>query len=286
MMYNIKNAIYITQQFYIACNKENMMDIKKIELDIDSFPNEIKPYLIGSAIYDSSFRNAATYFIDRDGGYYLKLAPKNILDHQATMMNYFHSKGVTARVCVYISDDKDYFLMERVKGENCLEDKYLNEPEKLAGIIGKCLRYLHDINPDGCPKKGITSSLIQLAHDNYKTNNYDAWLLGYADFDTTEEGYDFLCQNKYKLVEDVHLHGDACLPNIMLDNFNFSGFIDFEGGGIGDRHFDLLWAVWSLQHNLKSNSYKDILLDSYGRDKFDVDRYRLCIALQAFTYKD
>jgi len=264
------------------------MELEKAELDINSMPDEIKYYLTGSEIYDSSCNvRAKTYFIDRDAGYFLKIAPKNTLEHEAVMMDYFHGKGMTARVCAYINDNEnDYFLMERVKGESSYEEKYLNEPERLAVVTGESLRKLHDISPDGCPKKNITSSLIPIAHEKYKNNNYDAWFLEYGDFKIPEGGYDFLCKNENKLVEDVHLHGDACLPNIILDDFKFSGFIDFEGGGIGDRHFDILWTIWSLQHNLKSQDYKNIFLDAYGRDKFDIDRYRLCIALQAFTYKD
>ena len=267
------------------------MELPKIELDINLMPDEIKSYLTGAKIYDSSFNvRAKTYFIDRDNGYYLKIAPKNTLEHESSMMKYFHGKGMTARLCVYISDnntDNDYMLMEAVKGESCIEEKYLNEPEKLAVVLGESLRKLHDINPDSCPKKNITSALIKKAHENYENNNYDAWFLDYGDFDSVEQGYDFLCKNQNKLVEDVNLHGDACLPNIMLDgDFKFSGFIDFEGGGIGDRHFDILWTIWSLQHNLKSQDYKEKFLDAYGRDKFDIDRYRLCIALQAFTYEN
>ena len=265
-----------------------MEQLPKIELDITTFPDEIKPYINGAEIFDATFSDhAKTYYIDRNGGYFLKVAPKTKLEHQAKMMDYFHGKSVTARVCAFVQDDgNDYLLMERVKGESCLAEKYLREPEKLAVVIGESLRYLHDISPDGCPKKNITSSMIPLAHEKYKNNDCDPWMLEYADFNAPEEGYDFLCKNEYKLVEDVHLHGDACLPNIMLDDFKFSGFIDFEGGGTGDRHFDLLWAIWSLQHNLGTNDYKDKLLDAYGRDKFDIDRYRLCLALQAFAFID
>ena len=264
-----------------------MENLQKISFDLSSFPDEIKSYITGAEIFDATFSDhAKTYYISRDEGYYLKVSQKNTLEHQAIMMNYFYSKGVTAKVCAYVSENKDYMLMERVKGESCLAEKYLKEPEKLAVAIGESLRFLHDINPDGCPKKNITSDLLKLAHEKYKNKDCDPWMLEYADFYTPEEGYDFLCKNEHKLVEDVHLHGDACLPNIMLDDFKFSGFIDFEGGGIGDRHFDLLWAIWSLQHNLNSHDYKDKLLDAYGRDKFDINRYKLCLAAQAFAYVD
>ncbi|MCL1858542.1 MAG: aminoglycoside 3'-phosphotransferase [Oscillospiraceae bacterium] len=266
------------------------MGLEKAKLDINLFPDEIKNYLIGSEIYDSSCsQRSKTYFIDSDFGYYLKVAPKNTLEHESSMMNYFHGKKMTSRVCAYINNynDNDYFLMERVKGESSYEEKFLKEPERLAVVAGESLRKLHDINPEDCPKKGITVKLIKSAHKNYMGNNYDAWFLDYGDFKSVENGYDFLCKNEHKLVEDVNLHGDACLPNIMLDdNFNFVGFIDFEGGGIGDRHFDIMWTIWSLQHNLETNDYMDRFLNAYGRDKFDMDRYKLCISLQAFTWED
>ena len=41
-----------------------------------TFPTEYRPLLTGADIYDSSCSPAArVYFIDRDGGYYLKTQP-------------------------------------------------------------------------------------------------------------------------------------------------------------------------------------------------------------------
>jgi kanamycin kinase len=259
-----------------------------VELDITSFPDEIKSCIIGSTIYDfSRSPRAKTYFIDRDAGYFLKVASKSALNHEAVMMNYFHSKGMTSRACNYISvENGDYLLMERIKGEPGIVEKCLNEPKKLAVVLGENLRRLHDINFDDCPKKGINFFTIPLAHKKYKEDNLDLWLLEYSDFNTREDAYEFLCKNENILVEDVCIHGDASLPNIILDNFIFSGFIDFDGAGIGDRHFDLMWAVWSLNFNLNTNEYKDRFLDAYGRDKFNIERYNLCIILRAFTFTE
>ena len=38
---------------------------------------------------------------------------------------------------------------------------------------------------------------------------------------------------------------------------------------MGDRHFDLCWALWSLNYNLKTPRFNDRLLDAYGRDAVD-----------------
>ena len=84
------------------------------------------------------------------------------------------------------------------------------------------------------------------------------------------------------LKTDTLLHGDYCLPNIMLDNWRFRGFIDLDCGGIGDRHVDLFWGIWSLGFNLKTDAYRDRFLDAYGRDAVEEEMLRLIAAIEVF----
>ena len=56
------------------------------------------------------------------------------------------------------------------------------------------------------------------------------------------------------------VHGDFCLPNILIHNKKVSGFIDVEAMGLGDPWIDYSWCIWSLEYNLKSIEYtKDLL---------------------------
>ena len=71
------------------------------------------------------------------------------------------------------------------------------------------------------------------------------------------------------LKNEVLLHGDYCLPNIMLDDWRFSAFIDLGASGVGDRHLDLYWGAWSLAFNLKTDRYRERFYDAYGRDRID-----------------
>jgi kanamycin kinase len=259
-------------------------DMNVMKLDANSLPDEISPYIAGSRTFDYSFsERAKTYFLDRDGGYFLKTGPKKSLNQQALMMRHLHKLGFTSRMLRYISCDEDFLLMEKVEGEPCVESKYLARPKLLAKAIGESLRKLHDSPTEGCPIKGVTSSLIPLAHAGYKSGRHDPWMIAAAGFSGPEDAYEFLTGNEDKLVEDSNIHGDACLPNILLNDFEFSGFIDFEGGGLGDRHFDLLWAIWSLEYNLKTADYKELFLNSYGLDAFDIERYKLCCVIQGFS---
>ena len=61
-------------------------------------------------------------------------------------------------------------------------------------------------------------------------------------------------------VGDKLVHGDFCLPNILIHNNKVSGFIDVEAMGLGDPWIDYSWCIWSLEYNLKSKEYtKDLL---------------------------
>ena len=69
------------------------------------------------------------------------------------------------------------------------------------------------------------------------------------------------------------IHGDLCLPNIYFDeNNNFIGFIDLGGAGLGDPWQDYAWMLWSLEYNLGTNKYNQILLDKIDI-KFNISKY-------------
>jgi kanamycin kinase len=70
------------------------------------------------------------------------------------------------------------------------------------------------------------------------------------------------------------VHGDACLPNIMVGDNGLSGYIDLGDMGVGDVEIDLSAAVWSLQYNL-GPGFGLAFLRAYGRPgatDLDVDR--------------
>lgn len=49
--------------------------------------------------------------------------------------------------------------------------------------------------------------------------------------------------------EPVLSHGDLCLPNILIDNGDISGFIDMDNCGIADKWEDIAMCYRSLKHN-------------------------------------
>ena len=68
----------------------------------------------------------------------------------------------------------------------------------------------------------------------------------------------------------------------MLKDWDFAGFIDVGAGGLGDRHIDLHWGIWSLGYNLGTDAYRDRFLDAYGRDRINKDLLAVMDAFEAF----
>ena len=254
-----------------------------ITADIDLFPNRFHSFIENAEIYDSSCSpEARVIFIDKDAGYYLKSAKKGSLRKEALMTEYFHKKGMGAAVIDYFSGEKDWLLTERVMGEDCTHPDCLADPIRLCDTIATLLRELHEIDRMDCPVNH-TQEYIKTVEKNYREGNYDVTLFpddwGYS---TPEEALKVFEENKRFFNTDTLLHGDYCLPNIMLNDWSFSGFIDLGNGGVGDRHVDLFWGAWTLNFNLKTDKYRERFFDAYGRDKIEEEMLRVVAAAEVF----
>lgn len=258
-----------------------------LSIDTNDFPAEYRFLLTGTPVYDSSCSPAAkVYFIDRDGGYYLKSQPLSVgsLRTEAEKTRFFHEKGLGAEVLSYQTvGEVDWLLTRRVLGEDCTYADYLAEPARLAELLGGLLRELHEFPTEGHPAPDYLDKYLALAEKNYRTGNYDSShfpdSFGYASAD---EAWAALSEGRHLLKSDTLIHGDYCLPNIMLDGWRFSGFIDLGNSGVADKHIDLFWGAWTLGFNLHTDAYRGRFFDAYGRDRVDTEALRVVAAAEVF----
>ena len=260
------------------------MILKQIKINIENYPAELRPLLTGANLYDSSCSEAArVIFIDKDGGLFLKCAAKGALEREAAMTRYFYTKGLSVNVLAYISDESDWLLTSKIPGNDCTTAKYLEQPERLCDIFAEQLAILHGIDFKDCPVPNHTELILAKAERNKRGGNYDKsqfpdnW--GYK---SEEEAWQIVETHSHLLKTDTLLHGDYCLPNIILNDWNFSGFIDLGNGGVGDRHVDIFWAAWTLYWNLHTHNYRERFIDVYGRGKVDEDMLRVVAAVEVF----
>ena len=254
-------------------------EISKIPIVL---PSKIEKLCKNAEVFDSSCSpEARVYFIDAQGGYYLKSAAAGSLKNEALMTDYFHKKGLAAEVVDYISGEGDLLLTRALSGEDCTH--YLDDPKRLCDVFGEKLRQLHEIDYSDCPIKDLTLDYLDSAFKNYENGSYNKDhfpdSFGYRSAD---EAFKILSEGKDLMKSDALIHGDYCLPNVMLDNLSFSGFIDLGQSGVGNRHIDLFWGRWSLEFNLKTDKYSERFFDAYGHNIIETELLEIVAAAEVF----
>ncbi len=254
-----------------------------ITVNFDDFPTAFSSVLSGSRVYDSSCSpEARVLFIDRDEGYYLKSAAVGTLQTEALMDAYFYSKGWSSKVESYVSERKDWLLTRRVRGEDCTDARYLADGRRLAILLGEQLRALHELDGKDCPVQRRMDSYLALAKKNYLAGQCDLSFCRDFGISNMDEAWRCLEENGKYFKNDTLLHGDYCLPNVILDDWHFSGLIDLGNGGVGDRHVDLFWGAWTLAFNLKTDRYRELFFEAYGKERIERDLLRVVAAAEAF----
>lgn len=229
------------------------------DFDKETVPANIRPLLNKAVIYDSSCsEDARTLLIEGSSKAYLKISKRGCLERECEMTRFLQRQhGAAPYVIAYESDrDYDYLVTEAIAGEDGTAEAHTSNPAQLAGVFGENLRMLHSLPTEGCPYLHRTMEMVE---------------------EMREQGIDPVLMQKIKsaAADHVLIHGDYCLPNIIMENFKFKGFIDLGYGGVGDRHYDLYWGIWTLAYNLKTDRYIDVFLDAYGRQDVDEERLKL-----------
>jgi len=261
------------------------MKRKLITAELNDFPEDFRPLLSGAPVYDSSCSpEARVWFVDRGDGFYLKRSKKASLKKEAELTRFFNKKGLAAEVIDYKSLESDWLLTSRVPGEDCTHPLYLTDPKKLCDTMAELLRSLHEQDSDGCPVPNRTADFLETVEQNYRAGKFDpGFFTGFRPLTSADAAWRVVQEYSRHLTADTLLHGDYCLPNIMLDNWRFTGFIDLDSGGVGDRHIDIFWGAWTLNFNLGTDAYRSRFLDAYGRDAVTEELLYVIAAAEALS---
>lgn len=253
-------------------------------LDLHNVPSVFHHMVRGAKVFDcSSSPEAKVYYLHKGGGYYLKIAPKGSLKKEADMTTYFYEHQLGPEVFFYLCHDSDWLLTRAAQGETCLEKRYLDDPRRLCDTTATLLRRLHELSFDECPIQNRTADYLAAMEQNVHTvSDFHTTLPPFLSISSQAEARRIAEENRHLLKADTLIHGDYCLPNILLDRWHFSAFIDVGSGGVGDKHIDLFWGIWSLGYNLKTWDYTDRFLDAYGREDVEEELLRTVATIECF----
>jgi kanamycin kinase len=254
---------------------------RPVQLPLDTLPLALHDALLNAQVFDSSCSaSAQTYLIEHTTSFFLKIAPLGSLQREAGMYCFLSGHGLASTPLRFLQEgEKDYLITQALDGEDGIAPEHLQNPERLAQVFGQSLRKLHSLPTTGCPYPNRMAEIdAEISEKRFNSP---------GDLEILSEGKEVAWQ-KYQSVkhlakDEVLIHGDYCLPNIILKNFQFQGFIDVGYGGVGDRHYDIWWGIWTLWYNLKTHRYRDAFTEAYGRELVDPERLELCRLVAGLT---
>jgi aminoglycoside 3'-phosphotransferase-2 len=147
------------------------------------------------------------------------------------------------------------------------------EPARLVALLAQALRELHAFDPASCPFDQRLDVKLAQAAENVRLGTVDE-----TDFDDDHLGMSAgavlaRAQSLRPASEDIVVaHGDACLPNFMIDRGAFAGFVDCGRLGRADRWQDLALAARSITQNLGADFVAPFFA-AYGVERDAVKAY-------------
>jgi aminoglycoside phosphotransferase len=289
--------MFATLQLSLATKTTNDHKMPPDFTDLNcSFPAELRN------IIDNYDENRTTEDIGCSGAFvfrlekqnnsslYLKIQPWSVLEishgrhklvAEAERMKWLHDKLPVPDVVFYGSDDQnEYLLMTAIEGTMCCNWKDKSEAIKL---LAKGLRLFHSIDITSCPFDATIDTHMQIALENMKKGVVCQDLISGYGVSSALELYDRLLQSKPSVPDLVLLHGDYCLPNILLgasmSGTEIKGYIDLGDCGVGDRYSDLNQATHSIVYNF-GKEWLDLFYNEYGIAAIDTDRIDFHLLLE------
>lgn len=248
----------------------------------EQFPAEIQKIIGSNRVETDNIGRSGALVAFIGDELVLKKAEKGRLYNAHLMQSFFHKHGLAPEMVYYASCDSDYLICARAEGKSAVDAEHTRKPKRLAGAMGEFLCRIHSLPICDCPVKNLTDSLYD-EFDKAARRNEGIYkhIADYVKIETISQAQSAAAKAKSALQNNVVIHGDYCLPNIMLKDFSGKHVIDVGEGGAGDRHFDLFWGLWSLSYNLKTDMYREEFLSAYGRNLIDEDLIHACGCLCA-----
>lgn len=230
----------------------------------------------------------SVFYCEQDNypSYYLKIASyeDNINLHlESEKLKWMKDKLPVPEVIHYSKDKKhEFLLISETQGKS---SHFLDREDQKKGVVALLARGLlqiHSLDISECPYDN--SLFFQMEYVNKRIEN---GLVDEQLFDpirkgrTTNSIYEELMSTKPQSEDLVFTHGDYCLPNIIINNNNISGFIDFGLGGISDRYLDIGICARSITYNF-GEKWIPVFLKEYGLKEIDKEKIHFYQLLDEF----
>jgi kanamycin kinase/aminoglycoside 3'-phosphotransferase-2 len=208
-----------------------------------------------------------------------------VLLDEVDRLRWFAGRLPVPEVVDVVTDDQGLVVVvtRALPGLPATSDEHRGDVEALIRALAVGLRRVHDLPLDGCPFPSSADHHLAIARERVATGRVDPTHLD-APFRryTPERLLELVEASRGSAEADpddlVVVHGDFCLPNVLLDEGAVSGYLDLGRAGVGDRYLDLADVAGSLARNLSPEALGPFF-DAYGLDLPDLLRIDFYVLL-------
>ncbi len=199
---------------------------------------------------------------------YLKTEPRTSkfsLFEEKRRLDWLKDRLPVPEAVLYAEDEANrYLLLSEVAGIPAIDDSLKKDIPRVIGQLVEGLKMIHALVVENCPFKMPLEVKIERARESMLKGRVDE-----KDFDTERLGrtapdiFREMLAAVPRGQDLVFTHGDYCVPNVIIKNGRFSGFVDLAEAGVADRYQDLALLSRSVRYNF-GEDYQKLVFESYG----------------------
>ena len=217
---------------------------------------------------------------------YLKVSPVSPIAEllaERERLDWLSGRLPVPQVLGYATENgREFLLLSEVPGIDTSSSALDMESLDVVRLLARGLRMVHEVPIRECPFDMTLEQVIPLTE-----RNVELGLVEVADFDSERAGgspgalFQVLVATRPTSEDLVFTHGDYCLPNILVDDGEITGFVDMGRAGVADRYKDIALAVRSIRRN-NGDAFVQPFLDEYGVHNSDAGKIEYYMLLDEF----
>ena len=246
---------------------------------LKSLPGPLRPFAEGRTWTQITIgmSPAETFRLDGAGQppVYLKVSPvwhRRDLLQEKERIEWLRGRLPVPEVFAYETDCRnEYLVLSALPGRDAASLGGGSPDDSLVRLLAVGLRSIHALRIEECPFDMSLDRMLQEADRNVADGIVDE-----ADFDdergrSAAELFEELMLRSRPEEDLVFTHGDYCLPNVIIDGEEVSGFVDWGRAGVADRYKDIALVVRSLEYNT-GRDLRAMFFEAYGLPSPDADK--------------
>ena len=228
--------------------------------------------------------NSLTQVVDNAAGpAFLKVgrgAAAIDLRREANRLRWIGNRLPVPEVLFFENADPAFLLIRALKGSPSHEWLDVLGPKSVVRMLATTLRSIHRVEVEGCTFRDLFVSELSEAEERLHRGAVDQAEFENATGMTPAKAIDWL-HTVDPAGADVFTHGDYCMPNVLIEDGEVSGIVDWGLAGVANPHRDFMSFEVTLRRNLDL-SWRALFYDEYQLGDLDEKMIRAYSVLDQF----